>query len=162
MGGKGGNKKKPTFAEIVSGLKKPKAAEQITGKKAPVIAEEVPLYTEEKAAWRIRRIQLIDPYGWHELDTEEIARVKERLGALEGNTWKDIFIRDNHYNHEIEVADLKCAIAKKWMQDNLPDQHSLWTIRVSAKERIWGILAEGAYQIVFWDPDHLIWEIPKE
>jgi hypothetical protein len=155
-------KKGPTFAEHISALKQPKTAQQIAGKKAPVIAEPVPLYNEEKAAWRISRIQLIAPYGFRELDVEGISRVKERLGALERNSWKDIFIRDKHYNHQIEVDELKCAIAKKWMEDNLPDQHSLWTIRVTGKERIWGILAEGAYQIVFWDPEHLIWEVPKK
>jgi hypothetical protein len=48
------------------------------------------------------------------------------------------------------------------MAEKLPDQPYLWTIRVSWSERIWGILSEGAYQIVFWDPEHLIWDVPKK
>ena len=159
---KGNREKRPTFAEITSGLKQPKAVEKIRGKKTPVIAESVSVYDDEKAAWRISRIQLLDPYGWRELNADEIVRVKERLSSLERSTWKDIFIRDAHYNHQLEVNDLRCPIAKKWMLDNLPDQPYLWTIRVTAKERIWGILAEKAYQIILWDPYHLIWEVPKK
>jgi hypothetical protein len=156
-----GKSRRPTFAEMVSELKKPKIVENVQSKKSPVIAESVSLYDDDKAAWRVGRIQIVDPYGFHELDATGIARVKERLASLERSTWKDIFIRDAEYNHQIEVQNLRCQIAKKWMEDHLPDQPCLWTIRVTARERIWGILAEKAYQIVFWDPEHLIWEIQK-
>lgn len=155
-------KRKPTFAEIVSATKEPKSAQKVTGKREPAIAEEVTLYTHEKAAWRVGRIQLIDPYGWSELDPPGIERVKARLASLERLTWSDIFEKDAGNNHAIDVEDFRCPKAKKWMRINLPDQPTLWTIRVTAKERIWGILSEGAYQIVFWDPQHLIWEIPKK
>jgi hypothetical protein len=157
----GGNKKKPTFAEIVSEAKNPRASQKIPDKKTPIIAKEVSLYDDEKASWRVSRIQLIDPYGWHELDSTGIQRVKDRLASLERSTWRDIFIRDARHNHQIEVNSLKCPLAKEWMAQNLPDQPYLWTIRVTQLERIWGILSEGAYQIVFWDPNHLIWETPK-
>lgn len=158
----GGKRKRPTFAEQVSELKNPKIIQHVPGKKTPVIAEAVSLYDEHKAAWRIGRIQLVDPYGWHELDTAGIARIKDRLAALERNTWRDIFIRDADFNHKIEVSQLKCPIAKKWMAEHMKDQPYLWTIRVTAKERVWGILSESAYQIIFWDPNHLIWEILKK
>lgn len=152
----------PTFAEVVSTLKEPKSVQTISGKREPTIAEAVTLYSDEKAAWRVRHIQLVDPYGWRELDSSGVTRVQARLASLERCTWKDIFVRDHHHNHEIAVAELKCAVAKKWMAENMPDQSSLWTIRVTAKERIWGILSEGAYQVIFWDPDHLIWEVSKK
>jgi hypothetical protein len=42
------------------------------------------------------------------------------------------------------------------MKRNMKEQLELWTIRLSGAERIWGIFSEGAYQIVFWDPNHLI------
>lgn len=156
-----GKRRGPTFSERVSALKQPIAAQRPSGKKSPVIAEAVSIYNDDKASWRIGRIQLVDPYGWHELDVQGISRVKARLASLERCTWKDIFIRNAGDNHQISVSELKCDIARKWMLESLPDQPYLWTIRVTAKERIWGILSEGAYQIVFWDPEHLIWEVPK-
>jgi hypothetical protein len=157
-----GNKKKPKSAVQVSNIKSPQAFQYVPGKKTPVIAEEAPLYDDTKAAWRVSKIQIIDPYGFHELDAAGISKVKERLAALEGNTWSDIFIRDARHNHQIQINQLKCPIAKKWMADHFRDQPCLWTIRVTGIQRIWGILSEGAYQIVFWDPSHLIWEIPKK
>lgn len=157
----GKHKRFPKTNIPISDFKNPKAVATISGTKRPVIAESVTRYDDQKAAWRIGKIQLIDPYGWHILDASGIARIKERLSSLERNTWNDIFVRDRHYNHKIRTDQLKCSIAKKWMHDHLPDYPYLWTIRVTGAERIWGIFAEGAYQIIFWDPRHLIWEVPK-
>jgi hypothetical protein len=145
----------------ISNKKGPKALEPVSGQKTPVIAESVTVYEDRKLAWRISKIQLIEPYGWHVLDATSVAEMKQKLGSLERNTWRDVFVRDARNNHSIRTDQLKCPIARKWMAEYMPDQPLLWTIRVSGKERIWGIISEGAYQIVFWDPDHLIWPIPK-
>lgn len=156
------NRRNPSFNEQILALKQPKSAQNVSGEKVPVIATEVSLYTEDKAAWRFGRIQLVAPYGWHELDIAGANKVKARLADLERCTWKDIFVRRANDNHHFDVATLKCANARSWMQNNLPDQHSIWTIKVASRERIWGILSEGAYQIIFWDPQHLIWPVPKK
>lgn len=151
----------PTFAEQVSALKQPKVFQQVPGTKIPVIAEAITLYDDRKLAWRIGKIQLVEPYSWHVLDANDVARMRAKLGSLERSTWKDVFVHDARNNHSIRSDQLKCPVARKWMADHMADQPLLWTIRVSAKERIWGIVSEGAYQIVFWDPDHLIWPVPK-
>jgi hypothetical protein len=93
------DKKKPKSVIPVSEKKYPKTSERVPGKKIPVIAEEVSLYDERKAAWRVSKIQLIDPYGWHELDAAGVSRIKEKLATLERNTWKEIFVRDARFNH---------------------------------------------------------------
>jgi hypothetical protein len=42
------------------------------------------------------------------------------------------------------------------MARNMPDQPYLWTLRFAGAERVWGIFSDGAYQVVFWDPEHRI------
>lgn len=96
------------------------------------------------------------PYGWHELSPEEIVYVQGKLSTFEGMTWKEIFVDAKKQNHPIDVCDLKCDEARKWMENNIKGQPTLWTLRFSGKERVWGIFSEGAYQIVFWDPKHMI------
>jgi hypothetical protein len=158
----GHNHRRPTFAEHVSAQKSPSSVQGVSGKKTPAVAGEVTLYSEEKAAWRFGRIQLVKPYGWHVLDIAGVNKIKARLAELERCTWKDIFVRDADDNHRFDVATLKCPTARNWLQNNMSDQPSIWTIKVASRERIWGILAEGAYRIIFWDPNHLIWPVPKK
>ncbi len=102
-----------------------------------------------------------DPYGWHNLTADEANQVRSKLSTFEKNTWREIFVRDARLNHRISAGELKCPIARAWMRSNMPDQPYLWTLRLSNMERVWGILSEGAYQIVFWDPEHRIWETSR-
>jgi hypothetical protein len=145
-----GKNRKTPFASIVP-----------SQEKTPRTAAELPLYTDQKAAWRVSKIQLIEPYGWHELSPFEVAKIKDRLSSFEKNTWKEIFVDQARFHHRISADELKCSTARQWMKKNMPDQDYLWTLRVTGAERIWGILSQGAYQVLFWDPEHLIWEVPK-
>jgi hypothetical protein len=148
----------------MSGKKNTKQAfvkESPSGEKSPKTASEPPSYTDSKASWRVCKIQLIDPYGWHELDPAGVGEVQAKLSTFEKSTWKELFVVNARQNHRVPASELKCPVARQWMKDNMPDQPYLWTLRLSGQERIWGILSEGAYLIVFWDPHHLIWEIAK-
>lgn len=142
--------------------KQPFSAEQPRGDKTPKVLADAPLYDNKKAAWRLGKIQLSDPYGWHLLEVWEFSKLREKLGSFEKNTWHELFVIDARNNHRIQSNQLKCDIARQWMKNNFPDQPYLWTLRISQKERIWGILAENAYQVIFWDPLHKIWEVPKK
>lgn len=132
-----------------------------TGAKQPAFASTPPAYDDRKASWRVSKIQLVNPYGWHELNSAQVEEVRGKLATFERNTWKELFVRDARLNHRIASNELKCPLAKAWMKKNMPDQPYLWTLRFSGAERVWGILSEGAFLIVFWDPDHLIWEVER-
>jgi len=100
---------------------------------------------------------MVDPYGWHQLTRDEIIYIQGKLSDFETMTWAEIFFESKKQNHAIPVSELRCDKARRWMQRNMPDQPTLWTLRFSGAERVWGIFSEGCYQILFWDPDHLIY-----
>jgi len=147
--------RKPKLGANVSDRKGPKAFESISGNKEPAIAERVE-FLHLKAAWRIKRIQMADPYGWRKLTPGEVSHIHEKLSYFETMTWNDIFIVAHKRNHRIPVNELRCPHAKRWMNINMPDQLELWTLRFTGIERVWGVFSEGAYQIIFWDPTHQI------
>lgn len=109
-----------------------------------------------KASWRVNRLQMVDPYGWHELSPVEVGRIRQKLSEFETMTWNEIFTLGKKRNHSIPIVELRCPKAKKWLNANMPDHTELWTLRFSGTERVWGVFAEGAYLIVFWDPNHQI------
>jgi hypothetical protein len=127
------------------------------GGKAPVESPAV-TFNHIRACWRLQRLRLADPYGWHELTPAELAYVHQKLSEFEGRDWNEIFVVDKKKNHRIPIEEFDCPEAKQWMRRNLPDQDQLWTLRLSGAERIWGILREGVFHLLFWDPDHKICE----
>jgi hypothetical protein len=124
--------------------------------KKAVISAADPSYNHIQACWRIKRLQLIDPYGWHELNQEQIEYVRRKLSEFESRDWNHIFVVEKQRNHPIPVADLDCPIAREWMRQNLPVEDTLWTLRFSGPERVWGIFRGGAFHLLFYDPQHRI------
>jgi hypothetical protein len=141
--------------------KQVKVKETPQGRKEAKSAPEEPVM-QRKAAWRLNRVQMIDPYGWHRLSLQEVQYVHSKLSEKEKQTWAEIFIDGKHWNHPVPVSELKCPDARKWMRRNMPDQDQLWTLRLSGAERIWGVFGEGVYLVIFWDPEHLIWDMPRK
>jgi hypothetical protein len=148
-------KQVPLTEDLVRGIREPKAGISVLGRREPKIAEPVDLM-HLKASWRVNKVQMVDPYGWHELGLEGIEEIRTKLAYFETMTWNEIFVKGNKRNHSIVVSDLRCPHAKRWLADNMPDQPELWTLRLSGIKRIWGIFSEGAYQVLFWDPLHKI------
>jgi hypothetical protein len=148
-------------ARRVNRKKEVKIAESIASQKEAKLTPGISFY-DRKAAWRISRIQMADPYGWHDLPLEKVVYIQRKLSEFEKKTWNEIFQKEKHWNHPLPVSDLKCPEARQWMRRNMPDQDTLWTLRFSGAERVWGIYSEGVYIVVFWDPKHLIWETPKK
>jgi hypothetical protein len=126
------------------------------GGKSPVLTPLDPGYNRIRACWRIQKLQLVSPYGWHELSPTEIAQMQRKLAQFEGRTWNEIFVNDKKYNHSVPVSEFDCPTAKQWMRTNLPREDELWTLYLGSTERIWGIRRDGAFHIIFWDPDHQI------
>jgi hypothetical protein len=140
--------------------KYPKILERVIGAKEAKITPGTS-FNDRKAAWRIHKVQMVDPYGWHELDLNQIRYIQSKLGEYEKKTWNEIYTIEKHWNHPLPVSDLKCPKAKKWMRENMPDQDTLWTLRFRGAERVWGVYSEGVYLVVFWDPNHQIWKTEK-
>lgn len=108
------------------------------------------------ACWRLQRLQLVDPYGWHQLSAEQLLYIRGKLVEFEAKDWNQIFVVEKKHNHSIPVGELDCPHAREWLRRNMPDQDQLWTLRLSGKERIWGVLREGVFHLIFWDPEHRI------
>lgn len=125
------------------------------GGKTPVESPAVS-YNHIRACWRLQRLQLIDPYGWHELTAAELSYIRQKLIQFEAKDWNQIFIVEKKHNHSVAVADFDCPRAREWMRRNLPDQDLLWRLRLTGTERVWGIWREGVFHLMFWDPNHQI------
>jgi len=129
--------------------------------KSPVIAPSEG-FNKIHACWRIQKLQLVDPYGWHDLTADQLAHIRVKLAEFEAKDWNQIFVMERQHNHTIEVASFDCPQAREWMRRNMPAEDVLWTLRLTGKERIWGILRDGIFHLLFWDPEHRIKLSPKK
>ena len=94
------------------------------------------------------------PYGWQDLSREKLLQIIERLRALETMTWSDILVKGKKDNHEIPFGDLvrpAQACLKQVWQGGVD---SVVSLRLTARERIFGIMDDGVLHLIWWDPEH--------
>lgn len=105
-------------------------------------------------AWRISRLELQDPYGWHLLNEPTLHRIRERLANLEEMSLHEIFTVGHKQNHSVTI-DQVCPEARKRLEElKLSDVDVLYSLRISGRERVWGILIDNILTLLWWDPNH--------
>jgi hypothetical protein len=112
-------------------------------------------------AWRISRLEMSDPFGWHELNEETLHEVRGKLGQFESMTLNEIFVTARSRNHSVQVANL-CSKAKQRLVELKLVVDEIYSLRLSGEQRIWCTLFENILTILWWDPKHQVCPAPKK
>jgi hypothetical protein len=111
---------------------------------------------QDKPAWRVSFLQLVDPFGWHAIGSEKAVEVRTKLGHFESMTWHQILTEGGGHNHPIPVGDL-CKTARDRLEDlRLEDIDELVSLRLGGAERVWGIRNGNVMLLLWWDPEHAV------
>ena len=76
-------------------------------------------------------------------------------------TWNEI-LRDRSSNHSVLVSQLDKKARKRLAALKLDDIESLVSLRVAAKQRIWGIKQHNSLLLLWWDPGHQVCPSPPK
>ena|SRR5437868_14159586 len=80
-----------------------------------------------------------------------------KLCVFERMTLGEIFIKGKKQNHSIPVSQI-CGEAKKRLREmGHEDLALVHRLRLSGKERVWGILRCNTLSLLWWDPNHLVY-----
>jgi hypothetical protein len=121
-----------------------------------VAMPSMPDWGKFKPAWHVSKLEMCDPFGWHQLDKDKLEYIRTKLAHFESMTISEIFVVGKKFNHSIPVDQLESLAKKRLIELNLPDVDELHRIRLSGKERVWGILRQNTIQLLWWDPDHKV------
>jgi hypothetical protein len=67
----------------MSKKKQPKTKITPSAIKQPKIASSPDSYNSMNPSWRISKVEMVDPYGWHNLDAETLVFIKDKLANFE-------------------------------------------------------------------------------
>jgi hypothetical protein len=152
--------KGPKSTVQVSNAKQPKSLLPTTRSKVPqtIYVDDAMRMTP---SWRIALAQVIDPWGWHNLDASEIRSIHTKLAQYEAKTWNEILVKENKLNHRIECHKLCKDAREKLAELRLDDVEQLVSLHLGARERVWGILSHNVLDLLWWDPEHLVYPVFK-
>jgi hypothetical protein len=84
------------------------------------------------------------------------AQSRMRLCELERRTWAEIKQEKKQF-HSIPLADIKKE-ARAQMEELRLDERTdtVFSIRITGKKRLFGIIEDGVFLVLWYDPDHEI------
>jgi hypothetical protein len=96
------------------------------------------------------------------MDADTLKYIHGKLAQFETMTWAEI----NHPNtgcHPIKIKDL-CSEAQKRLTELkvIRFEEELFSLRLSGKERLWGIRERHFFKILWWDPRHEVYPVSKK
>jgi len=116
----------------------------------------------EKLSWQIRILDFDGLWGWGEMDAKTLKYVHQKLAQFETMTWAEIN-NPNTGCHPIKVRDLCSEAQKRLLEIKVIEfEEELFSLRLSGKERLWGIRERHIFKILWWDPRHEVYPVDKK
>jgi hypothetical protein len=100
---------------------------------------------------RAGQMDMDGPWGWSKFDPLLLQNLLHKIFDSQKLTWQ--ILRENG-SHLVQVGDL-CSKAQKRLFDlSKDDCDELFSLRVTGKQRIWGIKDGSILWLLWWDPNH--------
>lgn len=109
-----------------------------------------------RPAWRVSQLEMVDPFGWHNIDEPTLHYIRGKLANYESMTMHEIFVKGKTYNHGVSLNKLCAAALKRLQVLHLDDLDEVHRLRLSGVERVWGIRDLNVLNLLWWDPFHQI------
>lgn len=102
------------------------------------------------------------PFGFEEVTETAATQLCQRLCSQESRTWNDIFGSDQSHNHGNRTDRFSPRAQKRLRELQLDDFDELHSIRLSGVGRLYGVLREGVFYVVWWDRHHAVYPSKKK
>lgn len=130
--------------------------------KDPRVKSDPESNRRKKPAWNIGLIDPGGPWCFKQLNREQWwDDIFLKLKNYETMTWQEIYDASGgrshgNNNHEVPICDLSSAARRRLKGLKLDDISSLFSLRLTGQQRIWGILDGNVLKLLWFDPEHEI------
>ena len=111
---------------------------------------------QRNPAWQLNSVDIEhNKWGWKHLGNNDPIALLKKLSDYELRTWGEIH-QDKKRDHYVAMNDLSQEAQKRLKELNLGDIEKLFRLRFEGKLRIWGILHQHIFKIIWLDPEHTV------
>lgn len=97
------------------------------------------------------------PFGWQEVSKSKLLEIRGKLARFEASTWHEILITAKNRNHTVTVDRLSPQARERLKEIQQDDLDELTSLRLTGRERVWGIRENGVFHLLWWDPEHRVY-----
>ena len=101
-------------------------------------------------AWQFRAMDMEGDWGWEGQEINFL-EIRIKLANFESMKWLEI---EGPKSHFVKFSSLSKKAQKRLKKLKYDDIDELFSLRLSGKERLWGIREGSIFKILWWDPTH--------
>jgi len=106
-------------------------------------------------------LDLNGAWGWSNIQSKDsLVEIVEKLKNYESMTWSEIEKINN--SHLIPINKISKKARERLIERELGDLETLYSFRLSGRERLWGNRDNEAFYIIWWDPKHTVYPVQKK
>lgn len=138
-----------------------KQKETVYNVKKPISIEDPEAYLKKRPVWAFKQCDL-DYEKWSIKNNDLFfENILSKLISYEGMTWSEIQSAsggksagtNNHFEY---IADMSKEAQKRAKELHL-DVDQLFSLRLTGKERLYGVLSNGVFSVLWYDSEHEIY-----
>ncbi len=132
--------------------KKPKQKHNPSRSKSPNGIEAAKCIPNAKFCWRVDDVDLDGNWGWDKPNSDILFKtIIPKLHNFESMNWAEVEGAENHFIS----CEFICKDAQNRLKDlNKSDLEEIFSLRISGKQRIFGVRIGFALHLLWWDPKH--------
>lgn len=143
-----------------------KQREDVSNSKTPKHTEDPESFYPKNPIWSFKYLDNgYDKWGFiHSTDLNR--EVISKMSDFERMTWGDIIKatggrKHGNNNHYENVSELIPEAQKRWTELKLDEYDRVFSLRLTGECRLYGILLDGVFRVVWLDPKHEIYKVKK-
>lgn len=131
--------------------KKPKGGKKVRTEHNPSS------FDQKYVSWGLRFLDKDGRWGWKSLDASTWWQsIYPKLQSFESMAWSAVKNKPHPGNHYVSVDTIIQEAKVRLRKLRLDDHDQIFSLHLSGKQRIYGILTEGILKVLWYDPEHEI------
>lgn len=113
----------------------------------------------QRLCWRFGHVDHDGPWGFDSVEPGTLCWILTCLRKFESMTLNEVFHNGGYPGKDYNVPDLPNKLARDRLEDlKLSDMTKIHCLRLQGQPRLYGFLHENIFHVIWWDPEHEVWE----
>ncbi|MGO4258780.1 hypothetical protein [Marmoricola sp. RAF53] len=142
--------------------KSPRNAQRVTSEKQPrSLGIDHAEPWQRQPVWRFGDLDIEHPSAVGSLTPDDYAQVYKALGQYESQRCSEIWAQHDNGCKRYAVEDAHANITSRLTTLERDDETAVHTLRINGKFRVYGILREHVFYVLWIDREHEMWPSEK-
>lgn len=148
--------------QVAAGRKATPKINEPTGKTPPQLNISGGEVNGRHLTWRLSWLDKDGPWSLNEISRQTMIELMSKMVSFESMTVGEIFSTGSEHGKSYSVADLPPDAARRMKDIRRDDEDQIHRLRCGGSERLYGIMREHVFNVLWWDPEHQVWPSKKK